>query len=916
MLTFVTFSLFLCSIALEIEDDTAGVIGDCVNFPWEFSSQDDYFTCGTFDKAPSFDCQSLPDFVLETSFHDLTPLEACCVCGGGQLAADIPQELQSWNIIVYGHRKVATQPPTLAPTVSASVPAGGDLQAPQVPVVPAVPAPPTNLPPVDSATCNYRGVDTCLFESLFDNECSEDCLDCYDCDPCQEYSATSCATCVENGCVWCSGDATCLSVALDAQYWATFNSRKSSSCPVSNDWVNSCTGTSGNFFPDPLYDSMKWSYDLINIEPAWREGLTGAGVHVRVNDDGVDGAHPELASNFDLQNSCTDYLPDDAAVNTHGTACASIIAGSSNDECAVGIAPNAAISACKFPANDNVREAEMFLTNFQAVDISSNSYGPDTCVYTKGRERLLQQSACPFPPEHELTPCTVCGEVWGPGMPDDCLTAVANYCRLYYEDSPSACIDYMDFFVSCNYHILPTVMLDAWTRSITEGRNGLGVVYLVAAGNLYSSRENTNANGYLNSRFTMSIAAVGKDGRHASYSSTGSSVFIAAPGGDFESVSNNIVAKPGGGCHDISIGTSFATPVVSGVVALILEVNPFLGWRDIQGILASTAVQVDATDASWTTNSAGISHSSKYGFGLVDASAAVEAGRSWLRLGTELSLMGESGPVDIALPDSALQQFTSSMTISAENATNLILESVEVYMDLTHPSRGDFEITLTAPDGTTSELSPGNRPLNQQLEPDQRWKFLSYSFWGVSPLGEWTLTVVDRSPGTLGSCRDYEWAYEGESGIYLCSSFEGATDCSDPNQVADQFAVNGVFMDRTALQACCSCGGGQDLTAVENLFKSWRLQLYTHDPDEVVPTPPPTVARPPTQSPRNGTSFPLGGIPVPTRSPIPLAPVPLTEAIVMTIPPNVTDLPFITSASTFRLGVAFGCWSALLCLLV
>ena len=51
-----------------------------------------------------------------------------------------------------------------------------------------------------------------------------------------------------------------------------------------------------------------------------------------------------------------------------------------------------------------------------------------------------------------------------------------------------------------------------------------------------------------NSRFAMAIGAVGKDGLHASYSTTGASVFISAPGGDEESISNNIVAKPGGGC--------------------------------------------------------------------------------------------------------------------------------------------------------------------------------------------------------------------------------------------------------------------------------------------------------------------------------------------------------------------------------
>ena len=51
------------------------------------------------------------------------------------------------------------------------------------------------------------------------------------------------------------------------------------------------------------------------------------------------------------------------------------------------------------------------------------------------------------------------------------------------------------------------------------------------------------------------------DGLHASYSTAGSSVFLSAPGGDFEDVSGNIVAKPMGGCQDISVGTDFAAPV-------------------------------------------------------------------------------------------------------------------------------------------------------------------------------------------------------------------------------------------------------------------------------------------------------------------------------------------------------------------
>jgi hypothetical protein len=41
---------------------------------------------------------------------------------------------------------------------------------------------------------------------------------------------------------------------------------------------------------------------------------------------------------------------------------------------------------------------------------------------------------------------------------------------------------------------------------------------------------------------------------------------MVAPGGDLDSISNNIIAKSGGGCDQVTAGSSFAGPVVSGVV--------------------------------------------------------------------------------------------------------------------------------------------------------------------------------------------------------------------------------------------------------------------------------------------------------------------------------------------------------------
>src|SRR5262249_23656482 len=95
-------------------------------------------------------------------------------------------------------------------------------------------------------------------------------------------------------------------------------------------------------------------------------------------------------------------------------------------------------------------------------------------------------------------------------------------------------------------------------------------------------------------------------------------------------------------------GTSSATPNVSGVVAMMLEANPKLSVRDIKYILARTAKRVDPTFAGvtstnvlsgnstpipleqgWTTNAAGYSFSNRYGFGGVDASAAIAMAKTY-----------------------------------------------------------------------------------------------------------------------------------------------------------------------------------------------------------------------------------------------------------------------------------------------
>ena len=90
-------------------------------------------------------------------------------------------------------------------------------------------------------------------------------------------------------------------------------------------------------------------YDEINLVEVWEEyGLSGKGVSIRINDDGVYVNNKEFEGRFqDEENSCGYFMPNsmDQDVDGHGTAVAGIVLGNdNNDLCATGIAHEGELS--------------------------------------------------------------------------------------------------------------------------------------------------------------------------------------------------------------------------------------------------------------------------------------------------------------------------------------------------------------------------------------------------------------------------------------------------------------------------------------------------------------------------------------------------------------------------------------------
>jgi hypothetical protein len=160
---------------------------------------------------------------------------------------------------------------------------------------------------------------------------------------CRQY-ALDCDGCIGSGCLYCPKDGHCSPGEIPQEF---FLGSEDLACSSEDYRSVSCVAAADNVFNDLLYTEQSWVYDLIDVESVWRQGITGAGVHIRINDNGVNGDHPELSARFDKEGSCEIYLPYNLMENTHGTAMAAIAAGeANNDECSAGIAPGATVSSC------------------------------------------------------------------------------------------------------------------------------------------------------------------------------------------------------------------------------------------------------------------------------------------------------------------------------------------------------------------------------------------------------------------------------------------------------------------------------------------------------------------------------------------------------------------------------------------
>lgn len=519
--------------------------------------------------------------------------------------------------------------------------------------------------------------------------------------------------------------------------------------------------TTTPYFADP--PSFAVDDDDIDVTGAWLDDALGAGVRIAVSDSGVETSHPDLSVNM-LPGMHRNYRTGSASngyVGTpspmgeaHGTAVAGIIAAVGwNNIGGIGVAPQARVAGFQFI--ESAQTTSIMVHQASGVfDIFNYSYGTGINVDFEDDPLYIAQ------------------------LRDRVTNGRDGLGQIFVKSAGN------EYFAFCDYSL------------------ELGV---------YCGPQNANIPAENNSPFIIVTAATGVDFTVASYSNAGSNIWVSAPGGedgdDLPAIITTDLATCSQGfstntglwtynnfetanstptfttfnpqCNYTSMmnGTSSSAPIVSGVAALLLSIAPDLTWRDVKHIMMASADQVHPAvgdtghayplldlpghvyEQGWVTNAAGYHYHNWYGFGRVNAANAVAMAlggytplpEDWFETNPDFDDAGEGlSAINQTIPDADAAGVESVLTVNPYSA-DMIVESVQLRIKITHARVGQVGVELTSPSGTKSILLNINNALfvktegGAQPDADLDVVLTTHAFYGESAVGpgEWTVKVID-----------------------------------------------------------------------------------------------------------------------------------------------------------------------------
>ncbi len=461
----------------------------------------------------------------------------------------------------------------------------------------------------------------------------------------------------------------------------------------------------------------------------------GQNITVQVVDTGVDSDHEDLVDNIDLtlsrdSNTKTMGKAAERGESSHGTMCTGIIAARAfNGKGVRGIAPFSKVANSNWLNYQSATELEEAWTKNDLegkIILASNSWGTESASPDTFFENLMAYAA--------------------------------NNLRI--------------------------------TDGIARGK-----LFIKAAGNGRFNNHDSGLSYSASNPYVITVAALTSHNVHASYSSQGSNILVSGYSGNFYSNSATIgttyissraalaeeltynstkycyVRNSDQACsmptwpEDTALnytygmnGTSAATPIVAGTLALVLEACPTLGWRDVKHLIAQTAIKVDTDNSTWVTNAAGLHHSIDYGFGLINPSAMIErCTGKYATLPESSTVTASSTPATpIAIPDDDSTGITYSFNMREDKK----IEWIALTLTSDHTYSGDLEIYLTSPSGTTTRLMKGNNS-GTNYDMSSGFRYGSVAFMDEQSAGSWTIKIADIAWIDTGKLSDIQFEVMG-----------------------------------------------------------------------------------------------------------------------------------------------------------
>ncbi|XP_022366825.1 proprotein convertase subtilisin/kexin type 6 isoform X2 [Enhydra lutris kenyoni] len=467
------------------------------------------------------------------------------------------------------------------------------------------------------------------------------------------------------------------------------------------------------YFNDPIWSNMWYMHcgdknsrcrSEMNVQAAWKKGYTGKNVVVTILDDGIERSHPDLAPNYDSYASYdvngNDYDPSpryDASNENKH-----------GTRCAGEVAASANNSYCIVGIAYNAKIGGIRMLDGDVTDV-------------------VEAKSLGIRPNY----IDIYSASWGPD--DDGKTV----------DGPGR------------------LAKQAFEYGIKKGRQGLGSIFVWASGNGGREGDHCSCDGYTNSIYTVSVSSTTENGYKPWYleecASTLATTYSSGAFYERKIVTTDLRQR----CTDGHTGTSVSAPMVAGIIALALEANNQLTWRDVQHLLVKTSRPAHLKASDWKVNGAGHKVSHLYGFGLVDAEALVTEAKKWTAVPAQHMCVATTDKRPRSIPVVQTLRTTTLTTACADHSDQRVsyLEHVVARISISHPRRGDLQIHLISPSGTKSQLL-AKRLLDHSNEGFTNWEFMTVHCWGEKAEGEWTLEIQDmpsqvRNPEKQGKLKEW-----------------------------------------------------------------------------------------------------------------------------------------------------------------